>query len=135
MSDNSLGWDLVNPGASLFPFEEEFKENPAEILEEHRKYSKENSRTDTVSAWRSIKPIFNEEFCINCQNCWVYCPDMSIISLDKKFNHIDYEHCKGCGICVEVCPTNPKSLLMFGEQEEIETALSNWPEKKKKGEE
>ena len=27
---------------------------------------------------------------------------------------------------------NPKSLLMFGENEDLETALSQWPEKKKK---
>jgi pyruvate ferredoxin oxidoreductase delta subunit len=44
---------------------------------------------------------------------------------------IDYDHCKGCQVCVEVCPTNPKSLLMFVEAEEIETALAQWPEKKK----
>jgi pyruvate ferredoxin oxidoreductase delta subunit len=33
---------------------------------------------------------------------------------------------------VEVCPTNPKSLLMFKENEDLETALSGWPEKTKK---
>jgi pyruvate ferredoxin oxidoreductase delta subunit len=45
---------------------------------------------------------------------------------------IDYDHCKGCGVCVEVCPTNPKSLLMFGETEDNDAALAAWPEKKKK---
>ena len=45
---------------------------------------------------------------------------------------IDYDHCKGCGVCVEVCPTNPKSLLMFNEAKEIDEALNEWPEKKKK---
>jgi pyruvate ferredoxin oxidoreductase delta subunit len=47
---------------------------------------------------------------------------------------VDYDHCKGCGICVEVCPTNPKSLLMFNENEKNEVALTKWPEKSKKGE-
>jgi pyruvate ferredoxin oxidoreductase delta subunit len=47
---------------------------------------------------------------------------------------VDYEHCKGCGLCVSVCPTNPKSLLMFNEYVTVEDALSQWPEKKKKGE-
>ena len=42
---------------------------------------------------------------------------------------IDMDHCKGCGICVEVCPTNPKSLLMFDEHEEDETVIANWPKK------
>ena len=44
---------------------------------------------------------------------------------------VDYDHCKGCGICVEVCPTNPKSLLMFAEQVKNEEALTQWPEKSK----
>jgi pyruvate ferredoxin oxidoreductase delta subunit len=44
---------------------------------------------------------------------------------------IDYDHCKGCSVCVEVCPTNPKSLLMFAEHEEIEKALESWPTKEK----
>jgi pyruvate ferredoxin oxidoreductase delta subunit len=35
---------------------------------------------------------------------------------------------------VEVCPTNPKSLLMFDENLKNEDALTQWPEKKKKGE-
>ncbi|MNN95795.1 pyruvate flavodoxin oxidoreductase subunit delta [compost metagenome] len=45
---------------------------------------------------------------------------------------VDFDHCKGCGVCVEVCPTNPKSLLMFEERKDIDEALSEWPEKKKK---
>ena len=44
------------------------------------------------------------------------------------------EICKGCGLCVSVCPTNPKSLLMFNEFETVEDALASWPVKKKKGE-
>lgn len=126
------GWNLVSPGATLFPFDEIFTENPADILREDRAYAQTNSRKDDVSGWRSTKPIFNKDFCINCQYCWVYCPDMSIISYDKKFDHIDYTHCKGCGICAEVCPTNPKSLLMFEEHQKEEDCVSKWPQKEKK---
>ncbi|MCW8837644.1 MAG: 4Fe-4S binding protein, partial [Thiovulaceae bacterium] len=64
-----------------------------------------------------------------CQFCWVYCPDISIISRDKKMVGVDMDHCKGCGICVEVCPTNPKSLLMFAEQADEETEIAQWPAK------
>jgi pyruvate ferredoxin oxidoreductase delta subunit len=42
------------------------------------------------------------------------------------------DHCKGCGICVEVCPTNPKSLLMFPEQADEETEIAQWPAKETK---
>jgi pyruvate ferredoxin oxidoreductase delta subunit len=57
---------------------------------------------------------------------------MSIIARDKKMVGIDFDHCKGCGICVEVCPTNPKSLLMFAEQQNEDIALEQWPKKEKK---
>ena len=36
---------------------------------------------------------------------------------------VDYEHCKGCGLCVSVCPTNQKSLLMFNEYVTVEDAF------------
>jgi pyruvate ferredoxin oxidoreductase delta subunit len=35
-------------------------------------------------------------------------------------------------VCVEVCPTNPKSLLMFLEAANNDEALASWPEKEKK---
>jgi pyruvate ferredoxin oxidoreductase delta subunit len=67
--------------------------------------------------WRSTKkPIYKKETCINCYFCWVNCPDCSItLDADKKVSGIDYEHCKGCGICAEVCPTKPKSIEMVKE--------------------
>jgi pyruvate ferredoxin oxidoreductase delta subunit len=125
------GWDEVTQGSVLPSFEGDAS-NIAHLKQEERDYSDYNSYTATVASWRVIKPVFNMDICIDCQNCWVWCPDTSIISRDKQMLGIDYDHCKGCEVCVEVCPTNPKSLLMFNEHEELETALSQWPEKKKK---
>jgi pyruvate ferredoxin oxidoreductase delta subunit len=126
-----VGWDDVTQGSVLPSFEGDAS-NIVNLKQEERNYSHYNSYTATVASWRVKKPVFNIDVCIDCQNCWVWCPDTSIISRDKQMLGIDYDHCKGCEVCVEVCPTNPKSLLMFSEQEDIETALSQWPEKKKK---
>lgn len=126
-----MGWDEVTQGSVLPSFEGDAS-NIAHLKAEERNYSHFNSYTATVASWRVQKPVFNIDVCIDCQNCWVWCPDSSIISRDKQMLGIDYDHCKGCEVCVEVCPTNPKSLLMFNEQEDLETALSQWPEKKKK---
>lgn len=115
-------WDEFIPGG-LLPSFDSF---------EDWKHSEVNSFNYHVADWRSLKPVFNPDHCIHCQFCWVFCPDTSIISKDKKFDSIDYGHCKGCGICVEMCPTNPKSLLMFTEHITTEEALSKWPEKEKK---
>jgi pyruvate ferredoxin oxidoreductase delta subunit len=126
-----LGWDEVTQGSVLPSFVGDASDI-AYLKAEERNYSNYNSYTATVASWRVKKPVFNIDVCIDCQNCWVWCPDSSILSRDKQMLGIDYDHCKGCEICVEVCPTNPKSLLMFSEQEDLETALSEWPEKKKK---
>jgi len=126
-----VGWDEVTQGSVLPSFEGDAT-GIAGLKAEEREYSHFNSYTATVASWRVQKPVFNIDVCIDCQNCWVWCPDSSILSRDKQMLGIDYDHCKGCEVCVEVCPTNPKSLLMFNEQEDLETALSQWPEKKKK---
>ena len=126
-----LGWDEVTQGSVL----ESFNGDATDIVNqkaEERNYSNQNSYTATVASWRVNKPVFNIDVCIDCQNCWVWCPDSSIISRDKQMLGIDYDHCKGCEVCVEVCPTNPKSLLMFSEYADLGEALASWPEKQTK---
>lgn len=62
--------------------------------------------------WRSDRPIFNKEKCIDCKMCWIYCPDMAIIlDENKKVSGIDYKHCKGCGICSFECPVKPEKAI------------------------
>lgn len=117
------GWEEFEAGAILHSFE-----GKAELHVHHTN----NSINHSVADWRAEKPIFNEEHCIHCQFCWVYCPDTAIVPQDKKFGHIDYVHCKGCGICVDVCPTNPKALVMFTEQTTDDEAIRNWPAKETK---
>ena len=125
------GWDEVTQGTVLTSFEGDAS-NVAHMKAEERIYSDFNSYTASVASWRVNKPVFNRDICIDCQNCWVWCPDSSILSRDKQMLGIDYDHCKGCEVCVEVCPTNPKSLLMFNEHADLDESLASWPEKKKK---
>jgi 2-oxoacid:acceptor oxidoreductase delta subunit (pyruvate/2-ketoisovalerate family) len=68
--------------------------------------------------WRSNRPIFHAERCIQCFLCWIYCPDASIIAKDGKVVGIDYYHCKGCGICSQECPVKgDKAITMIDESE------------------
>ncbi|MBL0708430.1 MAG: 4Fe-4S binding protein [Sulfurimonas sp.] len=122
------GWNDFEIGAMLRTFDGGVSDIST-ISQEDRSYSQSSSYTASVADWRLIKPIFNKEYCIDCQFCWIYCPDVSIISRDKKMVGIDMDHCKGCGICAEVCPTNPKSLKMFPEQAEDEIEIASWPAK------
>ncbi|HEY0845046.1 MAG TPA: NAD(P)-binding protein [Noviherbaspirillum sp.] len=54
--------------------------------------------------------------CFECDNCYGVCPDNAVIKLGpgNRFR-INYDYCKGCGICVAECPcgaikTEPETI-------------------------
>lgn len=67
-----------------------------------------------TGTWRVNRPVFNSEKCIKCRLCWLYCPD-NVIDVNEanpsNFITIDYNYCKGCGVCVDVCPTKALTLV------------------------
>ncbi|MEM3736519.1 MAG: 4Fe-4S binding protein [Candidatus Bathyarchaeia archaeon] len=60
--------------------------------------------------WKAFKPIVDENACVNCLLCWIYCPDAAIKRRDKKV-YVDYDYCKGCGICAQVCPVHAIKMI------------------------
>ena len=36
--------------------------------------------------------------------CSTFCPDGALLVGDEGAPYIDYDHCKGCLVCVAVCP-------------------------------
>ena len=43
--------------------------------------------------------------CFECDNCYGVCPDNAVIKLGPgKRYEINYEYCKGCGLCAAECP-------------------------------
>ncbi|HDP25229.1 MAG TPA: pyruvate ferredoxin oxidoreductase [Deltaproteobacteria bacterium] len=71
-----------------------------------------------TGSWRVLRPVLDPGACIPakrnapaCFICWLYCPD-GIITRSIPPT-IDYEYCKGCGICAEECPT--KAIIMVEE--------------------
>ncbi len=77
------------------------------------------SLQNKTGSWRNMKPVFKAENCINCLNCWWVCPDNAILVENEKMVGINYDYCKGCGICVNECPQNKrgKIALDFVEEE------------------
>jgi 2-oxoacid:acceptor oxidoreductase delta subunit (pyruvate/2-ketoisovalerate family) len=62
-------------------------------------------------AMKEAERCFNCGICNQCDNCYIYCPDSSVIlEKDPQRRHIDYDYCKGCGLCVVECPRNAMSL-------------------------
>jgi 2-oxoacid:acceptor oxidoreductase delta subunit (pyruvate/2-ketoisovalerate family) len=48
--------------------------------------------------------------CFGCDNCYGVCPDNAIIKTGPGTYEIDYDYCKGCGICVAECPCGAITL-------------------------
>ena len=63
-----------------------------------------NSAEYNSGSWRTYRPVWCKERCVQCLTCWFVCPDSAIVIKDGKVVGVDYEHCKGCGICIKECP-------------------------------
>jgi len=62
-----------------------------------------NSSEYVTGGWRSERPVRDAAKCTQCLLCWINCPDSSVHVVDEKVVGFDLEHCKGCGICANVC--------------------------------
>jgi pyruvate ferredoxin oxidoreductase gamma subunit len=57
--------------------------------------------------WRTLRPVIDYDRCHRCWSiCSTLCPDSAINVTAEGFPEIDYDHCKGCMVCVAVCPTH-----------------------------
>lgn len=67
--------------------------------------------TDRNAGWRNKKPLIGEDACTGCLQCYLYCPDGAIFKTGASPKTpgegapvaVDYDFCKGCGVCVTVC--------------------------------
>ena len=63
-----------------------------------------------TGSWRAFRPVRGEAECNHCFQCWLFCPDSSILvdPENEQMTGFDLYHCKGCGICASVCPVNAR---------------------------
>lgn len=59
--------------------------------------------------WRSMRPVIDQSKCTKCLICWLFCPEPAIIWDGEKVS-INYDYCKGCGICAHECPVKAISM-------------------------
>ncbi|KAE9636177.1 MAG: pyruvate ferredoxin/flavodoxin oxidoreductase, delta subunit [Defluviitaleaceae bacterium] len=69
------------------------------------------------AGWRTRKPIVHKEKCTGCCLCYLYCPEGTIFKENKKVG-IDYDFCKGCGICARACTHKAIEMIKEGENGE-----------------
>ncbi len=75
-----------------------------------------NSVEYPTGGWRAFRPVHGEADCTHCFQCWLFCPDSSILvdAEHEKMMGFDLDHCKGCGLCAAVCPVNAKVIRQAG---------------------
>jgi pyruvate ferredoxin oxidoreductase gamma subunit len=65
-----------------------------------------------TGSWRTMRPVVDYD---RCNRCWwvcsTFCPDGAIQVDAEKYPRIDYDHCKGCLICVAQCPPHAISAV------------------------
>jgi pyruvate ferredoxin oxidoreductase delta subunit len=57
---------------------------------------------ETTASWRTQTPQVEAEQCNACLQCYLVCPE-GVISVVGTGITIDYDFCKGCGICARAC--------------------------------
>ena len=64
-----------------------------------------NAEEYSVGGWRNEHPVRDDECCIDCLFCWIYCPDNAVNIKDEsvKGQGFSADHCIGCFICAAGC--------------------------------
>jgi pyruvate ferredoxin oxidoreductase gamma subunit len=61
----------------------------------------------STGLWRTMRPVIDHAHCRRCAwICSTLCPDSTISVNVEGYPQIDYDHCKGCLICMANCPAH-----------------------------
>jgi pyruvate ferredoxin oxidoreductase delta subunit len=71
------------------------------------------------AGWRTFKPIVTADLCVGCLRCYLVCPDGVIMKTDDSKVDIDYDFCKGCGICAHECRVGAITMVKEADEDEI----------------
>jgi len=87
-------------------------ERPGLTLRERQtSFDEVQMRISTAMAMAEAERCFRCGLCDQCDNCYLFCPDMSVIrEKDGEGRYINFDYCKGCGVCVVECPRNAMLL-------------------------
>lgn len=106
--------ETVDPksiNTAYFQPSERSQMNKIPLSERITGFSEVNTGLNQQQAMHDISRCFHCGRCTMCDNCYIFCPDNAISHKKKEFGYnIDYDYCKGCGICVTECPRNAMGM-------------------------
>lgn len=71
------------------------------------------------AGWRTFVPMVDPEKCVGCLRCYLVCPDGVIARTEDNKVEIDYDFCKGCGICAHECKVKAITMKKEADEDEI----------------
>ncbi|HKI99282.1 MAG TPA: 2-oxoacid:acceptor oxidoreductase family protein [bacterium] len=75
--------------------------------------------------WRTERPVINPAACKHCWwVCTTFCPDGVIGVTAEGVPEIDYDHCKGCLVCLAQCPSHAIEAVLEREAGAVAAAAS-----------
>jgi len=94
-----------------FAFEPRLSQPRLLVEERSRSFAEIDLKISAGLAMREAGRCFNCGICNGCDNCYLFCPDVSIArGHEGEDRRINYDYCKGCGLCVVECPRNAMTL-------------------------
>jgi NADPH-dependent glutamate synthase beta subunit-like oxidoreductase len=96
---------LKDLNLDYFEYQKRPKMPKAKVSKRIGSFDEVNLGFNEETAVEEARRCFNCGVCNLCDNCYIFCPDVAVQKgKEGELNIIDYDHCKGCGICMEECP-------------------------------
>lgn len=86
-----------------FPTARQVKELLLPIKERFLNFKEVNRGFSEQMAIEEANRCFKCGSCTECNACLIFCPDIAVSKNAGEYK-INYDYCKGCGVCVEECP-------------------------------
>jgi len=110
-SRHQVAWLEMNP--AYFNLEERVEPRGVSIPDRVRNFEEVYSGLSEETALKEAQRCFSCGVCPECDNCMVFCPDAAISRKEGGRYQINYDYCKGCGVCVSECPRNAISIKVL----------------------
>lgn len=108
-SHHVVAFDELN--LSYFEHAERNERLKLPVPERVRDFKEISSGLTEQQALKEAGRCFGCGVCNGCENCYIFCPDLSVITDGGLLRYrINYDYCKGCGICIAECPRSALSV-------------------------